>query len=114
MTAILVLRAAVDRVVSDKAMPGLSLRQLGVLLRVADAKEPLSVRELAEPMKISKPAVTRAIDRLEHLLLIERRQGKLDRRLIELRITAAGRAYLAELDRVATRTEKEVAAAAAA
>jgi len=106
------LRAAVDRVVSDKAMPDLSMRQLGVLMRVADAKEPLSVRELAEPMKISKPAVTRAIDRLEHFAFVERRQAKLDRRLIELRITAAGRAYLAKLDRAVTRTEKEVAAAA--
>lgn len=114
MNATTVLRAVIDRVVSDTAMPDLTMRQLSVLLRLAEGgTAPLSVREIAAPMKISKPAVTRAIDRLEQLKLVERRDSKVDRRLVELRITAAGRGYLAKLDRAGPKPAKEPEAAAA-
>lgn len=107
------LRAVVERVVANPDMPDLTLRQLAVLMRLAETKEPLSVRNLAGPLSISKPAITRAIDRLGDLGLAERRNATgLDRRLVELRITAQGRGYLAKLDRVLVRTSKEEAAAA--
>lgn len=44
------------------------------------------------------PGITRLLDRLEELELVERERGVEDRRLVECRITAGGLALLAELD----------------
>lgn len=99
MNHIAMLGRVVDRVVTDPEMPDLTLRQLGVLMRVEASRKALSVRELAPELNISKPAITRAIDRLADLGLVERKEGTQDRRLIEVRATAKGVGYLHKLDR---------------
>ena len=99
MNHIAMLGRVVDRVVADPEMPDLTLRQLGVLMRVEAAKAPLSVRNLAPELNISKPAITRAIDRLADLGLVERKQAIEDRRLIAVRATAKGVGYLHKIDR---------------
>ncbi len=99
MNHIAMLGRVVDRIVADPEMPDLTLRQLGVLMRVEASKHPLSVKDMAPDLNVSKPAITRAIDRLSDLGLVERRSSKLDRRLIEVRATAKGMSYLSKLDR---------------
>jgi DNA-binding MarR family transcriptional regulator len=48
---------------------------------------------LAEQLNISKPAITRALDRLAAFNFIEREQDTKDRRSVIVRRTAAGSAY---------------------
>jgi DNA-binding MarR family transcriptional regulator len=79
--------------------PDLSARQLAVLLRVAEKPNPaLGVKELAEQLGVSKPAITRAMDRLidEHEFL-KRTPHPMDRRKIEASLAPKGEAYIAFL-----------------
>ena len=66
----------------------LTVRQAMILLLIPT--QPVSVKELAEIIGISKPAVTRALDRLEQLNLARRDADRQDRRKIALRLTHAG------------------------
>lgn len=100
MNHIALLGRVVDRVVADPEMPDLTLRQLGVLMRVEASKKALSVKDMAPALNVSKPAITRAIDRLADLGLVDRRGGTMDRRLIEVRATAKGVGFLTKIDRV--------------
>ena len=56
-----------------------------------------SVGDIAASLGLSKPAVTRAVDKLVECDLLSREQAKLDRRLVVLQPTRAGRKFLAEL-----------------
>lgn len=85
------LRGLVNAVVRDEKAPDLSMRQIGVLVAVAEnAGKPLSVKPLAELMGLQKSAVTRALDRLEHFALASRRKHPMDARQIEVVVTKAG------------------------
>jgi len=89
---------AIGLVVSGDG-PDLSARQLAVLLRIAEKPDPApGVKELAEELGVSKPAITRAMDRLiiEHKFII-RTQHPMDRRKIEATLSRDGEAYIAFL-----------------
>jgi DNA-binding MarR family transcriptional regulator len=77
--------------------PDLTARQLAVLLICCLDRPPHTVRGLAERLGVPKPAITRAIDRLEELGLLEREDDPSDRRSILLLATASGRAFVEEL-----------------
>src|SRR3712207_1916767 len=77
--------------------PDLSARQLGVLLTVYLVEGPHTVRGLAAELNVSKPAITRALDRLGELDLARRKVDPLDRRSVVVVRTEAGRAMLARL-----------------
>lgn len=77
--------------------PDLSLRQLTTLLILVTEPGPHHVRDLAKRMQVSKPAITRAMDRLAHLDLARRCDNPLDRRTPRLEPTMAGRAYVRTL-----------------
>jgi DNA-binding MarR family transcriptional regulator len=78
----------------------LTARQLGVLLTVYLTEGPHTVRGLAAELNVSKPAITRALDRLGEFDLTRRKVDPLDRRSVLVQRTDAGRAYLAELRRI--------------
>lgn len=88
-------RAMVDSVRRDA--PDLSARQMAILLTVYMTKPPHTVRGLAELLNISKPAVTRALDRLGEFRLARRKSDPRDRRSILVQRTVKGSVYLAEL-----------------
>jgi DNA-binding MarR family transcriptional regulator len=71
----------------------LTLRQIAVLLVCKSSLMPKTVRGLARHLQISKPAVTRAVDRLEGEGLLSRLQEVGDRRSIVLLVTERGSAY---------------------
>ena len=77
--------------------PDLSSRQMALLLTVYLTPRPHTVRGLAQALNISKPAVTRALDRLQGLGYIRRAPDAKDRRNVLIGRTAAGSAYLKEL-----------------
>ncbi len=73
----------------------LSARQLSVLLIVALEEDEHTVRGLAERLNVAKPAITRALDRLEQFDLVRRAPDPRDRRSILVARTAPGAAYVA-------------------
>jgi DNA-binding MarR family transcriptional regulator len=78
---------------------GLSLTQYNVLRILRGAGEQgLCCRELAERMITRDPDVTRLLDRLEQRGLLARSRDSKDRRIITIRISAAGRRVLKDLD----------------
>jgi DNA-binding MarR family transcriptional regulator len=77
--------------------PDLSARQLGVLLTVYLTDGPHTVRGLAAELKVSKPAITRALDRLGELDLARRKVDPMDRRSVLVQRTLKGAAFLRDL-----------------
>lgn len=74
-----------------------TLRQLVVLHTIA-ANPGRSVRDLAGPLRLNKPAVTRALDALAARQWIVRPVSGRDRRQIEVTVTPAGRAALKAME----------------
>lgn len=77
--------------------PDLSARQLGVFLTCYLEAEAQTVRGLAAKLGVSKPAITRALDRLTEFDLVKRKTDPLDRRSVLVQRTPAGMAFLREL-----------------
>ncbi len=79
-------------------LPDLTTRQLALLLHVALVRQSHTVRGLAQALQISKPAVTRALDRLGAAGYLVRQRDPLDRRSVLVSLTPDGRAFLGELE----------------
>ena len=77
-------------------VPDLSARQMAIMLRVYMEDGPHTVRGLAEILNISKPAVTRALDRLSDLSYVRRQRDPKDRRSVEVQRTVKGSVFLSE------------------
>jgi DNA-binding MarR family transcriptional regulator len=91
-----VLRTAIVELVRRDG-PDLSARQLGVFLTCYLESEAQTVRGLAAKLGVSKPAITRALDRLSEFDLVRRKTDPLDRRSVLVQRTATGMAFLREL-----------------
>ena len=77
----------------------LTARQLAVFLKTyLQPESEHTVRGLAADLNISKPAITRALDRLAESDFIKREQDTNDRRSIIVRRTSAGSVYLRTLN----------------
>ncbi|MBR0671394.1 MarR family transcriptional regulator [Neoroseomonas soli] len=77
--------------------PDLSARQLAVLLTVYLSEGPHTVRGLAADLNVSKPAITRALDRLGELDLARRKVDPADRRSVLVQRTTKGTTFLHDL-----------------
>lgn len=74
--------------------PDLSARQMALMLSVYLGEGPHTVRGLALALKISKPAVSRALDRLGDLGYIRRQRDDLDHRNVLVQKTRSGADFL--------------------
>ncbi|MEE8444118.1 MAG: MarR family transcriptional regulator, partial [Alphaproteobacteria bacterium] len=97
-------RAIVDSVRRDA--PDLSARQMAVLLSVYMTPPPHTVRGLAEILNVSKPAITRALDRLGEYRLARRKSDARDRRSILVQRTVTGSVYLSEFAEIIGEASK--------
>ena len=91
--------------------PDLSARQMAVLLTVYRTNAPHTVRGLALQLGVSKPAITRALDRLEKLELIRRKTDEADRRSVLLQRTVKGSVFLSEFGELVAESVAAVAEA---
>ncbi|MCG8546676.1 MAG: MarR family transcriptional regulator [Alphaproteobacteria bacterium] len=91
--------------------PDLSTRQLGVLLTVYMIEENHTVRGLAQELKISKPAITRALDRLCELGLLRRKADDRDRRSVLIQRTVKGSVFLSEFSGAIVEAASDLAGA---
>jgi DNA-binding MarR family transcriptional regulator len=74
----------------------LSARQLGVFLTCYLNEGGHTVRGLAQDLNVSKPAITRALDRLTELDFVRRKVDPSDRRSVLVQRTVKGAAFLRE------------------
>jgi len=74
--------------------PDLSARQTAVLLTVYLEDGPHTVRGLAANLRVSKPAITRALDRLSIEGLLSRKTDDNDRRSVLILRTEKGSTFL--------------------
>lgn len=73
---------------------------MALMLSVYLGDAPHTVRGLASALKISKPAVSRALDRLGELGYIRRQRDDLDRRNVLVQKTSDGAGFLTEFSRL--------------
>ena len=81
-------------------VPDLTARQMAVLLDVYLTPPPHTVRGLASTLNVSKPAITRAIDRLSDYGFVRRRQDEADNRSVLILRTVKGSVFLTEFGEV--------------
>ena len=72
----------------------ITVRQAGVLALAVSRPGEQTVASLAAALNISKPAVTRSLDRLRNLGLAHRRISERDKRIVLIDPTAAGAAWV--------------------
>jgi DNA-binding MarR family transcriptional regulator len=77
--------------------PDLSARQMAVLLTCYTPDAPHTVRGLALALNVSKPAITRALDRLSEFEFVRRKVDPADRRSVLVQRTPKGAAYVRDL-----------------
>ena len=77
--------------------PDLSARQFGVFLTCYLEAEAQTVRGLASALDVSKPVISRALDRLADFDLVRRKADPLDRRSVLVQRTPAGTTYLKDI-----------------
>ena len=89
--------------------PDLSARQLGVFLTCYLQEGAHTVRGLAAELNVSKPAITRALDRLGELDLARRKVDPMDRRSVLVQRTLKGSVFLRDLRETMAEAEGIVA-----
>ncbi len=80
--------------------PDLSARQMAIMLTIYLTPPPHTVRGLSGLLNVSKPAVTRALDRLGQLGYVRRKPDEADRRSILVQRTVKGSVYLTEFGEI--------------
>jgi DNA-binding MarR family transcriptional regulator len=88
--------------------PELTQRQFAILLQVYLTAPPHTVRGLAAELNVSKPAVTRALDRLGRLDFIRRKRDEADRRNVLVQRTVKGSVFLRDFGDLAAEVAAEL------
>lgn len=77
--------------------PDLTVRQNAMLLTIYLEAPPHTVRGLAARLEVTKPVVTRALDTMGRMGLVERRRDPADRRNVLIRRTVKGSLYVSRI-----------------
>jgi len=75
----------------------LTLRQMTILLHIYLVPPPHTVRGLAATLEVSKPVITRALDTMGAMGLVDRARDDRDRRNVIIKRTVSGALYLEKL-----------------
>jgi DNA-binding MarR family transcriptional regulator len=78
--------------------PDLTNRQLAVLMIVLHENGPHTVRGLANSLNVSKPVITRALDKLSNLGFLIRQPDETDGRNVFIVATSSGAGFLAKFE----------------
>ena len=97
--ALVALRTGCHILVATQGVD-LSMRQIAILLTVYLAPDEPTVRGLSATLEISKPAVSRALDRLCDLGLVRRKTDQKDRRNVLVQRTVKGSVFLNDLGEI--------------
>ncbi|MBY5547916.1 winged helix-turn-helix transcriptional regulator [Rhizobium leguminosarum] len=86
---------ALDQVRHDDR--DLTLRQMAILLHIYLVPPPHTVRGLAATLEVTKPVITRALDTMGEMGLVDRVRDDADRRNVIIKRTVGGALYLEKL-----------------
>jgi len=86
----------------------LTTRQLTILLVVYLQPPPHTVRGLAQTLGVTKPVITRALDTMGRMKLVDRRRDERDRRNVLVRRTVEGSLYLERLADIVSAKAGEI------
>lgn len=75
----------------------LTLRQMSILLHIYLVPPPHTVRGLAATLGVTKAVITRALDTMGAMGLVDRVRDDVDRRNVVIKRTVAGALYLEKL-----------------
>ena len=75
----------------------LTLRQTAILLQIYLVPPPHTVRGLAAALNVTKPVITRALDTMGEMGLVDRVRDDRDRRNVIIKRTVTGALYLEKL-----------------
>jgi DNA-binding MarR family transcriptional regulator len=92
----------------NRSLPDLTTRQFALFLEVYLAPPPHTVRGLAKTLNMSKPAVTRAVDRLERLEFVRRRTDEQDKRSVLVQRSVKGSVFLREFADMAAEAARNL------
>lgn len=82
-------------------LPDLTVRQMAILLHIYLEPPPHTIRGLATLLGVTKPVITRALDTMGAMKLVDRQRDDEDRRNVLVRRTVAGSLFLEHLgDRI--------------
>ena len=108
-------KAIEDRIEGALETVGLSMAKHSALTRLEEAREPLTLSELAERLSCVRSNITQLVDRLEADGLVRRVADPDDRRSVRAELTPLGRerqaAGAVELSRVQQELSNQVGAA---
>ena len=74
--------------------PDLTSRQMAILLHIYLEPPPHTIRGLAARLGVTKPVITRALDTMGALKLVERHRDPSDKRNVLIKRTVAGALYV--------------------
>lgn len=86
---------SLDMILDDE--PELNTRQTAILLTIYLEPPPHSVGDLARKLGVTKPVITRAIDTMGQMDLVQRRRDEKDKRFLRIQRTVRGALYLEKL-----------------
>jgi DNA-binding MarR family transcriptional regulator len=86
----------------------LSARQITILLTVYLEPPPHTVRGLAAKLNVTKPVITRALDTMGRMELLQRRRDPADRRNVLVQRTVKGALYVESLADLMVAKAKEL------
>jgi len=87
--------------------PDLTNRQMAILLLVGQTDGPHTVRGLASRLTVSKPVVTRALNKLASLGFLRRQRDEADKRNIFVSLTDRGGKFLERFQGLIERSQPE-------
>lgn len=74
--------------------PDLTMRQMAILLQIYLVPPPHTVRGLAATLGVTKPVITRALDTMGEMGIVDRVRDERDRRNVIIKRTVAGALFL--------------------
>jgi DNA-binding MarR family transcriptional regulator len=86
----------------------LSARQITILLTVYLEPPPHTVRGLAAKLNVTKPVITRALDTMGRMELLQRRRDPTDKRNVLVQRTVKGALYVERLADLMVAKAKEL------
>lgn len=72
----------------------LTMRQMAILLHIYLVPPPHTVRGLAATLGVTKPVITRALDTMGEMGIVDRVRDTIDRRNVVIKRTVAGALFL--------------------
>ncbi|XUY26920.1 MarR family winged helix-turn-helix transcriptional regulator [Agrobacterium sp. rho-8.1] len=78
----------------EEDAPDLTARQMAILLHIYLVPPPHTVRGLAQVLGVTKPVITRALDSMGAMGLVDRERDPADRRNVVIKRTVSGALYL--------------------